>query len=67
MPNLYYHKISLELKEINQETIDAWKAAQNPKADDYILAPEKPSENAVWSNGMWNELPHIPVEDGSPV
>ena len=63
MPNLYYHNTSLELKEINQETIDAWKAAQNPKADDYILAPEKPPGNAIWSGGSWVVLPEPSQEE----
>lgn len=50
---LYYHKYTYELKEIANELINAWRQADNPKINDWILLPDKPSEDAIWNNGSW--------------
>jgi len=52
MPN-YYNKTNFERKDIPQGTIDLWAETSNPKLGEYALTPEKPSENAVWGQGVW--------------
>lgn len=58
---LYYHKDSYELKDIDDTLYNEWVANNNPKASFYILAPEKPSQDAFWNNGEWIvPPPYIP-------
>lgn len=57
---LYYHKNTCELKDISDNLVIAWQQTNNPKANDWLLAPIKPAENAEWSNGLWI-IPEIPV------
>lgn len=51
--SLYYNKDSYELKNIDDDVYNEWIINENPKADVYVLAPEKPSPNAIWNNGSW--------------
>lgn len=52
MPN-YYRADTFEITFISQDVIDAWTASKNPKLGFYIPLPDKPSDNAIWSNGEW--------------
>lgn len=51
--SLYYSIDSYELKTIDDNLIEQWKINNNPKYSYYILAPEKPSSEAIWNNGTW--------------
>lgn len=58
---LFYHKDTYELKELPDDLISAWETANNPKRNDWILAPNKPTETSIWNNGYWIEpQPIIP-------
>lgn len=50
---LYYNKDSYELKNIDDDLYNEWIINENPKALIYLLAPEKPNQNAIWNNGEW--------------
>lgn len=52
MPN-YYNITTNELVTLAPETLAAWAANGNPKANDYAPLPPKPSEDATWGNGEW--------------
>jgi hypothetical protein len=52
MPNCYNIHTN-ELVAIAPETLAAWAANGNPKANDYAALPPKPSEDATWGNGQW--------------
>jgi hypothetical protein len=53
MPN-YYNKINIsDLRDLPQSLIDTWVEVNNPKLQEWILAPTKPSPDAVWNNGQW--------------
>ena len=52
MPNCYNIHTN-ELVTLAPETLAAWAAAGNPKANDYLPLPPKPSDSAVWGNGEW--------------
>ena len=52
MPN-HYNLTTNELVTLAPETIAAWAAAGNPKANDYAPLPPKPSEDALWQDGQW--------------
>lgn len=52
---LYYNKNTYELKELTNELFQAWIDANNPKKNEWILAPIKPSSTSVWNNGSWFE------------
>lgn len=54
---LYYNKNSLELRELPQSYINELRSNDNPKLDQWVLAPEKPSENSIWQNGAWIDPP----------
>lgn len=58
--SLYYNTDNYELKEIDDEVVEGWRLSENPKYSYYLLAPEKPVENAVWNNGTWI-VPEIPI------
>jgi hypothetical protein len=52
-----YYRIAdpSDLRDISDQ-MNQWIASGNPKADDWQLAPTKPSESAYWNNGTW-EIP----------
>jgi hypothetical protein len=50
---LYYNIHSLELRDLPDHYIDELQINNNPKLDQWALAPERPSENAIWDNGQW--------------
>lgn len=52
---LFYNKNSYELKDLSNDLISAWELANNPKRDEWILAPNKPTETSIWNNGSWIE------------
>ena len=52
MPN-HYNLTTNELVNLAPETLAAWAANNNPKANDYAALPPKPSDNATWGNGEW--------------
>ena len=53
MPN-YYNKTNLsDLRDLPQSLINTWGNFNNPKLQEWILAPSKPSPDAVWNNGQW--------------
>jgi hypothetical protein len=60
---LYYNKNTYELKNLPSELISAWEQADNPKRNEWIIAPIKPQENAIWNDGSWlipqTEIPQI--------
>lgn len=51
--SLYYNKNTHELKELPEKLILEWEQANNPKINDWIIAPDKSSDSAVWNNGVW--------------
>lgn len=59
---LYYHQNTYEIKELPDELILAWEEKSNPKRNDWILVPEKPSIEAIWSNGSWS-IPEIQIPE----
>lgn len=56
MPN-YYNITTNELIRIAPETLAAWAANGNPKANDYAPLPPKPSDYATWGDGQWVQPP----------
>lgn len=52
MPN-YYNLTTNELVTLAPETLAAWVANGNPKANDYAPLPPKPSDDATWGSGQW--------------
>ena len=56
MPNYYRSSNPNDLRDLPQEWIDSLIANNNPKKDEWILAPDRPSENHYWSNGQWVEI-----------
>jgi hypothetical protein len=60
MPNYYRASNPSDFRDIPQEWIDDLILNNNPKKDEWILAPKKPSESHVWQNGEWVELPATP-------
>ena len=53
MPNYYNRTTPSDLRDLPQGLIDTWIEVDNPKLQDWILAPAKPSPDAVWSEGKW--------------
>lgn len=53
MPNYYKKNNPSELRDLPQSTIDTWTVVNNPKLQEWIQAPTKPSPNAIWDNGQW--------------
>ena len=58
MPNFYRASNPSDIRNIPQEWIDGLVASDNPKKDEWVLAPEKPSKNHLWEDKQW-VLPHI--------
>lgn len=59
--SLYYHIDNYQLKEIDDQLVEQWRLTNNPKYTHYILAPSKPSDNAIWNNGSWTApVPVVP-------
>lgn len=55
-----YNITTNEIVNLAPETLAAWAANGNPKANDYAPLPAKPSDNATWGNGEW-VTPAAPV------
>jgi hypothetical protein len=55
---LNYYRISdpNDVRDLGEQ-MDAWTAAQNPKANDWAVQPAAPSPNAVWQDGAWGVPP----------
>lgn len=53
MPNYYSRTTPSDLRDLPQGLIDTWIEVDNPKLQDWIIAPAKPSPDAVWSEGKW--------------
>lgn len=65
MPKLYYRISDPQDVRAIEDLIIAWQEAGNPKAELWVLQPDKPSEDAIWSNGSWiiPEPPTYTAED----
>jgi hypothetical protein len=50
---LYYHRDNYEVRDIDDSLIQAWIEVDNPKKDQWIPLPERPSDNHHWQNGSW--------------
>ena len=50
---LYYHKDNYEVRNLEDSLIQGWIDNNNPKKDQWILLPLRPSENHYWNNGEW--------------
>ncbi len=50
---LYYHKDNYEVKDLDDSLIQGWIDNNNPKIDQWVLLPTRPSENHYWHNGEW--------------
>jgi hypothetical protein len=50
---LYYHKDNYEVRDLDDSLIQGWIDNNNPKIDQWILLPQRPSENHYWNNGVW--------------
>lgn len=53
MPNYYNKTNPSDLRDLPQSLIDTWVEVNNPKLQEWILAPAKPSPDAVRDNGQW--------------
>jgi len=53
MPNYYNKSNPSDLRDLPQSLIDTWVEVNNPKLQEWVLAPAKPSPDAVWDNGQW--------------
>lgn len=53
MPNYYNKTRQSDLRDLPQSLIDTWVDVNNPKLQEWIPAPPKPSSNAEWNNGQW--------------
>jgi len=61
MPNLHYRQSDpADLRDLPQSLLAEWAAAANPKLAEWIAAPAKPAEDAIWAAGQWT-LPPPPV------
>jgi hypothetical protein len=50
---LYYHKDNHEVKDLDDTLVQGWIDNDNPKKDQWLLLPQRPSENHYWNNGEW--------------
>jgi hypothetical protein len=53
MPNYYNRTNPSDLRDLEQSLIDTWEETNNPKLQEWIAVPPKPSPNAIWDNGQW--------------
>jgi hypothetical protein len=54
MLNLHYRQSDpADLRDLPQSLLDDWAAAGNPKLAEWLPAPAKPAEDAVWEQGAW--------------
>jgi len=53
MPNYYNKTNPSDLRDLPQSLIDTWESVNNPKLQEWVIAPAKPSPDAVWDNGHW--------------
>jgi hypothetical protein len=53
MPNYYRQTDPADLRDLPQSLLDEWAAAANPKLADWLPAPAKPAEDAIWAAGQW--------------
>ena len=60
MPNYYNRTNPSDLRDLAQSLIDTWEESNNPKLQEWIAAPPKPSPNAIWDNGQW-VIPPLPT------
>jgi len=60
MPNYYRISDPTDLRDLPQNLLDDWAAAGNPKLAEWIAAPAKPAEDAIWAAGQWT-LPPPPA------
>lgn len=58
----YYISNTSEIKELPDDLIAAWVAAENPKAAQWTLLPPRPSEDATWNGSEW-ALPPVVVPE----
>jgi hypothetical protein len=51
--NLYY-RISdpSDIRDLGEQ-MTSWVEAGNPKANDWAVQPDRPSDDAVWQDGAW--------------
>ena len=54
----YYYRITdpSDVRDLGDQ-IAAWELADNPKRFDWTLQPARPSDNAVWQDGVWSVPP----------
>jgi len=50
---LYYHRDNYEIRDLQDSLIYAWIENDNPKKDQWIVLPERPSVEHYWQNGEW--------------
>jgi hypothetical protein len=53
MPNYYNINDPAALRDLPQSLLAEWAANNNPKRAEWLPAPSKPTENAVWNAGEW--------------
>jgi hypothetical protein len=65
MPNYYNIHDPADLRDLPQTLLADWAANNNPKRTEWLPAPAKPAENAVWNAGEWMipTPPAITAED----
>lgn len=51
--SLYYNINTYELRELDDSLVSAWESNANPKRNEWIAAPIKPDDTAIWDNGVW--------------
>jgi hypothetical protein len=59
---LYYRKDNYEIRDLEDSLINEWILNNNPKKDQWILLPPRPSNNHYWQNGEWISV-HRPVPE----
>lgn len=58
----HYISTAGEVRELPDDLVAAWVAAENPKASQWTLLPPRPSDDAQWSGSEWVvPLPSIPA------
>lgn len=53
MPNYYRTSDPADLRDLPQSLLNEWAANNNPKLAEWIAAPAKPADSAVWNAGEW--------------